>query len=250
MEPRFQRTARCMHLAVLLLASPAALAANFSVSPIKLEFAPDQRAIAITLTNGDDRPVVVEARAFLWTQANGKDVLTPTPDLVISPPLVEVPANGVQVIRVGRRAQVVAGAIEKTYRMMLQEVVPAAESAKPGLHFALRISMPIFIAPRLARDVRANWTADWTAAPTANGQLALELRNGGNRRLQVTQVTVEDEKGRPLAKQDGMFYVLAGQSHPLTLKPGAKLPPPGSPLAIKSTIESGDHLARATLTKP
>lgn len=250
MELRFQRTARCMHLAVLLLASPAALAANFNVSPVRLEFTPDQRAIAVTLTNGDDRPVVVETRAFLWTQAMGKDVLTPTTDLVITPPLVEVPPNGVQVIRVGRRSQVIAGAVEKTYRMMLQEVVPAAESAKPGLHFALRISMPIFIAPRLARDVRPAWTADWTAAPTADGQLALALHNGGNRRLQVTQVAVEDEAKRPLAKHDGMFYVLAGQSHALTLKPGAKLPPLGAPLAIKSTIESGDHLARVTLAKP
>lgn len=249
MEPRFQRTARCLHLAVLLLASPVATAANFNVSPIRLEFAPDQRAIAVTLTNNEDRPVVVETRGFLWTQKDGKDVLTPTTDLVISPPLIEVGAKGTQVIRVGRRATVAAGPVEKTYRMTLLEVVPAEEAKKPGLHFNLRINMPIFIAPRLPRDARAEAKPEWSAVTTPTGELAINLSNAGNRRLQALSLAVEDSNGKPVASQDGMFYVLAGQSRRVLLKPKA-LPAPGSALTVKANIDAGDHVARVTLIKP
>lgn len=249
MEPRFQRTARCLHLAVLLLASPVATAANFNVSPIRLEFAPQQRAAAVTLTNNEDKPVVVEVRGFLWTQKDGKDELTPTTDLVISPPLIEIGAKGTQVIRVGRRAQVVAGAVEKTYRMTLLEVVPAEESKKAGLHFALRINMPIFIAPALPDDARAASKPEWSATTTPAGELAINLRNSGNRRLQVLNLAVEDSKAKPVASQDGMFYVLAGQTRRVVLKP-KPMPSVGSALTIKTTIDAGDHVARVTLIKP
>jgi fimbrial chaperone protein len=250
MELRFQRTARCLHLAVLLSVSPVATAANFNVSPIKLEMGADQRAIAVTLSNSDAKPVVIEARAFVWSQADSKDVLTPTTDLIISPPLIEIPPNGTQVIRVGRRAAVVAGPLEKTYRMTLLEVVPAAEAAKPGVHFALRISMPIFIAPKLAGDAQALARPEWTATTAPEGELALTLRNSGNRRLQVTSLAVEDAADKALAGKDGMFYVLAGQSIRTLLKPKAPLPAVGAALTVKANLDAGDHVARVTLAKP
>jgi fimbrial chaperone protein len=249
MERRFQRTARCLHLAVLLLASPAALAANFNVAPIKLEMGADQRAIAVTVTNGDAKPVVIEAHAFVWSQKDGKDELTATTDLVISPPLIEIAPNSTQVIRVGRRAAVTAGPVERTYRLTLQEIVPAAEAAKPGVHFSLRISMPIFIAPKLpSEQVLAR--PEWTAAPAPGGELALTLRNSGNRRLQTMTVAVEDAAGKKLADKDGMFYVLAGQSSRMVLKPKVPLPPLGASLTVKANIDAGDHVARVTLAKP
>jgi fimbrial chaperone protein len=239
-----------LHLAVLLLAAPNALAANFNVSPIKLEFASEQRAVAVTLANGGETPVVIEAHAFVWTQVDGKDVLTPTNDLVISPPLVEIGPAGTQVVRVGRRASLVAGPVEKTYRMTLQEIVPATEAAKPGVHFSLRINMPIFIAPKLAGDTQALARAEWTATAAPGGDLALTLRNSGNRRLQTTRVAVADAAGKPLADKDGMFYVLAGQSSRIVLKPKAPLPAAGSALTVKANIDAGDEVARVTLAKP
>lgn len=249
MEPRFQQTARCLHLAVLLLAAPSALAANFNVSPIRLEFTPDQRALAVTLTNNDDRPVVVQASGFVWVQKESKDELIPTNDLVISPPLVEIGAKGTQVIRVGRRASVTAGAVEKTYRLKLLEVIPAEEAKKQGLHFALEISMPVFIAPRLSGDARAAANLEWAATNTPAGELIVSLRNSGNRRTQALNLVVEDAKGKQVASHDGMFYVLAGQTRQVVLKPKL-MPSSGSALTIKTNLDAADHVARVTLVKP
>lgn len=245
-----QRTARWFHLAVLLCAAPSAAAANFTVAPVRMEFAPEQRAVAITLNNSDAKKVVVEARVYLWEQVDGQDKLTPSSDLIVTPALAEVPANSAQLIRVGRRTQVRAGPVERTYRVVLQEVVPSAEAAPSGITFALRMSLPAFIAPVLPEKEFARPKPEWSARTGPKGELLVTLRNAGTKRVQVIGVEAEGGDGKPLGAFEPMFYVLAGQARTLTLKPSGPLPAAGTVLTLKAHTDAGDQVASVALTKP
>ena len=55
------------------------VAADF---PVTIEFGTDDTATGITLRNPGERPVYGQVRVFRWDQADGKDTLTPTQDLV------------------------------------------------------------------------------------------------------------------------------------------------------------------------
>jgi fimbrial chaperone protein len=239
-----------LHLVVLLGTASIAQAANFQVLPLRLSFAPDQRALSLSLSNIDIQPVVIEARAFLWEQIDGVDTLTPTTDLVITPPLAEVPANGRQLIRVGRRATVKAGPIERSYRVMLQEVVPTTESARSGLRFSLRLSLPVFITPKLEDDVLARATPEWSATPGPMGELEVALRNSGTAHLQVAGFEVAGADDEPPAQQSSMTYVLAGQTRRYLLKPTGPLPVAGTLLTIKASTDAGDQVARVAFAQP
>ena len=134
---------------------------------------------------------------------------------------------------------------------MLQEVVPAAESAKSGLHFALRLSIPAFITPRLPDDARAAPHFEWSIATAAEGEIVATLRNSGSKHLQLINLIIEDVADQaPLARRDEMAYVLAGQASSFALKAAATLPPLGTSLTIKAATDAGDQLTRAALTKP
>lgn len=245
-----QRTARWTHLAVLLLATPFAAAANFTVAPVRLEFAPDQRAVAITLNNADSKKVVVEARVFLWEQVEGQDKLTPSADLIVTPALAEVPANSAQLIRVGRRSQVQAGPVEKTYRVVLQEVVPSAEAAQSGITFALRMSLPAFIAPKLDERSIARAVPAWTLKAGKPGELLATVSNSGTKRLQIIGVEAAGADGKPRAATDQMFYVLAGKQRSIALKAKAALPVSGTVLTLKANTDAGEQVASVPLTNP
>ena len=81
----FRRT-----LVALLCAAGAAHAASLQISPVTIEFGADDTASGITLRNPGERPVYGQVRVFLWNQADGQDTLTPTQDLLASPPQLQL----------------------------------------------------------------------------------------------------------------------------------------------------------------
>lgn len=244
------RTARCLHLAVLVFAAPFAEAANFQVAPLRLSFEPEQRAVSLTLTNNEAKPVVVEVKVFLWEQVDGVDKLTPTTDLVLTPPLAEVAGNSSQLIRIGRRSTVKAGATERTYRVALQEIIPAGEAAKAGLHFALRLTLPIFIVPKVADDAVIAPQAQWTVTSSPKGELVIALHNAGATHLQLIGFDLLGADNTVRAHQGDMTYVLAGQTRRYAFKTSGPLPAPGTIFTLKANTDAGDQVARVAFAKP
>src|SRR5882757_6733023 len=88
-------------LATLTLAMPAQ-AASLQVSPVVLNFQPGQPAQGLTLRNTGDAPLTGQVRVFAWSQDGKDDVLVPVQALVASPPMVVIPPQGEQLVRVVR----------------------------------------------------------------------------------------------------------------------------------------------------
>jgi fimbrial chaperone protein len=121
-------------------------AGTFSISPLRADLSSRSQTGALTLRNQEDSPVVVQAEVLLWEQPDGQDKLSPTRDVLVSPAVFTIPGNGSQLIRVALRRPSDAQR-ELSYRLILTEVPQQASPGFTGLNVALRLSLPIFVAP-------------------------------------------------------------------------------------------------------
>jgi fimbrial chaperone protein len=191
----------------LLVGVSVASAGSFQVSPIRATLSPSKPISAMTVHNSSNESLVVQMEVLTWTQQQGKDVYVATQDIIATPPIFTVPAGGSQVVRVGLRRAPDAQR-EQTYRLFLQEAPPPPKPGFQGLQVALRIGVPIFVAPATAQPP----ALAWRVYRTRSGQLEVGLNNNGNTHVQVANVSLADAKDGKLGVQQLAAYVLAGQS--------------------------------------
>jgi fimbrial chaperone protein len=190
------------------------LAGSFSISPVRVFLEPRERAAALTIVNGADTEVVLQADVLRWSQdGTGQDRLEPSDDVIVSPPILKVPAQGRQVVRLAR---LVAPHPQRqlTYRLLLREVPDTSRATQAGasLPIALVLSIPIFLSPAGAQpDVRCELQAGQPP------QVA--CRNDGRAYAQLRELSVLRE-GQTLGRFEGVVYLLAGTHRVLPLQPG------------------------------
>jgi fimbrial chaperone protein len=182
-----------------------ATAGSFSVSPTRIELLPGQRAAVVTLRNADASPLTVQVELVDWSQATGEDQYTPTRDLLATPPVFTLAPNSEQVVRIALRAAQ-DGAAEKAFRIFFQEVPQEVKPGFNGLNVALRVGVPIFIAPKQAAEGKL----EWSLRQQDDGKLRVEAVNNGNAHVQVTgfELSVASLSERLPVEQ--MRYVLPG----------------------------------------
>jgi Pili and flagellar-assembly chaperone, PapD N-terminal domain len=89
----------------LSAAAPALAGASMQIAPILLDLQAPAAASTIDLTNQAPQPASIQVRVFAWTQVDGKEGLTPTNDVVASPPFATIAPGAKLSIRVIRAAQ-------------------------------------------------------------------------------------------------------------------------------------------------
>lgn len=189
-------------------------AGGFTVSPVRLELAAGARAISLSIGNGALLTRTVQVEAMLWTQHDGVDHYEPATDLVVNPPVFRIAPGGKQIVRAGFRAGTPAGAVERAYRIYLQEVPDGEEPPPNQLRLLLRVGVPLFVAV----DSATAPDARWSLLRTAQG-IELELSNAGNQRLRLDRLALAD--GTDIG---GLTYVLPGQAHRWPLPAGTRTP--------------------------
>lgn len=229
------RTAAPCLLALCLAATALpALGGNFTISPVRMHMGPRDRAIAVTLTNGGNSELVLQAELLQWSQDDtGADRLTPTDDLVLSPPIVKLQPGARQVVRL---AMVVPrdASRQLTYRLVMREV-PEALPQAPGISVpvALAMSMPVFVTPPTARR---NLVCELQRNRL---QLLARCENRGTAYAQVRELRLLRD-GQALARFEGGSYVLPGARRSLSLKTET-IPMPG-PVQLVLTFDDGTSL--------
>ena len=219
------------------IAAPAS-ASTFNISPIRAELAAGHRTEALTITNAEDNPVVVQIRVVRWSQKNGAEELEETHELLATPPVLQIPANSQQIIRVALRREPDPSQ-ELTYRVIFEEVPQAAPKDFVGLRVALRLSIPIFVAP--ARG-KANADLAWASRWLPNGQLELAATNSGTGHLQVTDFEAQFPGSLMPLRGVASKYVLAGSRMSWTLTPPADAKRQGA-IPLRGHSDQGDFSA-------
>src|SRR5882757_85258 len=171
-------------LAVVIDPMSLAHAGSFAVNPVRVTLSATQSVAAVTVQNVGSEPTVVQLETSSWSQHDGVDVLTPTTEVLATPPILTIQPGASRVVRVGLRRPPDARQ-ELTYRLFLREV-PPPEPISQGLRVALLISMPIFVVPPRppAPEVR------WRALRTPDGRLRVQATNTGGSHIQLGQLDV------------------------------------------------------------
>ncbi len=194
-------------LAVLVcLLCENAHAASLEISPLTISLAPGQTATTIEVKNRGAAPAAIQARAYNWGQVGDDDVLTPTQDIILSPPIFTIPENASQTVRLLLRGSAETRE-ERSYRLLLDEVPPANNSNKQ-LVIALRISLPIIVSSTSAGPSVLQWRLE----RNTNGQTHLTASNTGRtaNRVGTIELTLADGSHPKIVSLSANSYVLPG----------------------------------------
>lgn len=206
--------------AALLPLAMGASAGEFSVSPVRIFMHGNERAIAVTVVNEGTEDLVMQSEIYSWQQKpNGEDALTPTEDLVLSPPIVKLPPKGRQVLRLARVGPPPAGQ-EQSFRMIVREVPEARATNKDAkVQMALAFSLPIFITPTGATR-QLQCSVQRAAAQAAK----VDCGNSGKAYAQIRGLTLASATGAVLATSDVVGYLLPETRRSFQLQSTGPLP--------------------------
>lgn len=181
-------------------------AATLEISPVSITLVPGQTATTIEVKNRGASPAAIQIRPYAWTQAGDADVLAPTRDIVLSPPIFTVPAGASQTIRLLLRRGTGGGA-ERNYRLQLDEVPPVNTDSQQ-IAIALRVSLPVMIASAPPSPQPLQWRAE--RGP--GGQIMLSATNTGRTydRVHAIAVTLPDGSHPDVVLRGQSPYILAG----------------------------------------
>jgi fimbrial chaperone protein len=208
--PGWARTRLLVKLAVGALGAALTsltIAADFTVSPVRIFMEPNDRAIALTITNEGNEPLVMQADLYNWHQndLSGEDELELTEDLFLSPPIIQLQPLSRQVVRLARMSNAVPPE-QLTYRLIVREI-PEAAPPEDGLavQVALALSLPVFISP-----INAQARLDCTLERLSPESLDVWCENVGSAYAQPRQITLTDTDGKDLITLEPAAYILPG----------------------------------------
>jgi fimbrial chaperone protein len=210
-------------------------AGSFQVNPIRIELSKGTTTAVVTVRNDGEEPVVLQSSVLGWTQEGGKDVYASTSEALITPPVMTIAPGAEQIVRVGLRRPA-DPRNELAYRVFLQEVPPPPKPGFTGLQVALRVGIPMFVAPT-APAVRK---LEWSAVIGADGAIQLVAQNPGNAHVQITDFELRiPDASEPVAHESSLAYVLAGQRREWTL-PATPRAKSASELRLKAYTDAGE----------
>ena len=172
-----------------------------------VDFDPGIRATGVTLRNPGEAPLYGQVRVFRWEQIDGEDRLSATDELIANPPLIDIPAKGQQLVRLIRRSMQPVHR-EESYRLLIDEVLMPETPPTPGVTLRLRYSVPVFVIPSEGeRRPRIVWRL-----ALINKQWYLYATNDGDRRAQVSMVSIESAGAQYPISKGLLGYALPGQT--------------------------------------
>lgn len=195
-------------LAAGLLAGLMAVPSQaFQVRPVRIDLDARQAAAQLVVSNPTDRPLLIQAKVWSWSQEQSQDRLGEATDLIVNPPIFELAPGAQQVVRVGLRQGLRQGQ-EQSWRLWLSQVPVSGAAEERGVQMLLRVSLPVFGSGDGLGGPAPRWQRRDAGA-------TLLLDNEGARHVHVREVRLQAD-GMP-AHVLGPCYALSGGSCRWTL---------------------------------
>jgi len=126
------------------LATTSAYSATLRVAPISVRAAHGTNTASVRIWNDGREPLNVQVRIFRWRVEKGKDILEPTRDVVVSPPMTTLIPGTENLIRIVRTTGRPVSERE-SYRLIVDQLPKAAVKGKSGtISILLRHAIPVY----------------------------------------------------------------------------------------------------------
>lgn len=217
--PSAQRLVVLVAVAVASFWQGDARATALQVEPVSVRLTPTTRSAVLRLSNQGAMPLNVQVRAFRWQQVDGEDQLSATDALLVSPPIQQLDANGVQIVRV-LLAETLSSEEELSFRLIVDEL-PGEPRADGQVQMLIRYSIPVTFRPAGLGPAKLSFQLDLTQE-----HATIEASNSGEQSAQLSAMRLTSLSGDVIELNAGLFgYVLAGQTRrwPIRLSDNASI---------------------------
>lgn len=199
---------RLAALALSFLALPV-FAGQVNLVPSSFVLASNAGPQALTLSNPGSEKVAYQVSALALTEtADGQVTMTPSHDVLVSPPLLDIQPHSRRTIRI---ANVHPSTTPTYYRLSVRELPPPHDPTKKGMTLLVSYMVPVAYEPANAAP------AHLSAHLESDGSLLVS--NHGGRRAAINAVGPVD--GKPW-RAGAMGWVLPGGALRYSF-PGVKL---------------------------
>lgn len=127
---------------------PSFALANFTISPVKLVINKDQKVTALTLSNNSDKPRSFQLTAFKIDHKDGKEIDTPTKDIIVTPLSFKLAPGKVQTIRVAIKSEGDYKIDERVYRVSVKELPHKANAEGAHVQLVTEFRVPVSITDK------------------------------------------------------------------------------------------------------
>jgi fimbrial chaperone protein len=198
------RSCFATRLGLLLLAGGLSIeAGSYMVKPVRIELSARQLRSTMQIQNLGEEPITIQAHIAAWNAKGAEEILSDNDDILLNPPIFTVPVGHTQYLRLGLRHPP-RGTTEATYRLILEQVPGPPKPDFMGINTLLKISVPIFVKPRIPAPQLA-----WTLERVSDQEMRLAVENRGNAHVQIRKFTVAvGGSDAPSFVQDTATYVL------------------------------------------
>ena len=228
-KPTIRKPMSAAAFAVFALVGQAN-AGSLQVSPILIEMGQGISTTTENLENKGTSVINTQVRIFKWAQVDGKETMTPTTDVVASPPAFKIQPGAKATVRIVRlsKATVVG---EESYRLIIDDIPPPPDKPGDAVSFAVRHAIPVFFqAPGI--KTKLSW-----AASLHGDELELTAANAGDLHARLAQLVLT-VGGKPIASLNGLAgYVLGHDASHWKFK--VKGIQAGNTVALKATGNDG-----------
>jgi fimbrial chaperone protein len=192
-----------------MLPGPSVVAQGYQVTPIQVELTPRARSAMVTVRNAGAQPLRLQASAFEWRQdRKGEVLLGRTEEVVVFPALLTIAPGASRNLRVSAVGGAQFGDVERTFRILVEELPNRAGQETPTVQVVTRVSVPVYLEPP-----RADRRAEIADLRRDGLHVTFSLRNTGNVRIRPEAVRVVARDAAASIVQElplTAWYVLAG----------------------------------------
>ena len=195
---RRTRLAGIASFVVATLTGLAASAQSLQISPVLLEMRPDRHGTALEIQNTSTAAVDIQVRPYDWHQADGRDELSDSMTLRVSPSIVTIPAGGTQTVRLLAPSE--PRTVESNWRILVDQLPQFAPGG--GLVIRLRMSVPVFAYATKVATADLRWRVIGKR---------LEVSNAGPRYARLAELSLHRPGDRDISLPLGdKPYLLPG----------------------------------------
>lgn len=195
---------RAWLLVFLLLQPHAARAGSFEVAPTTILLSASTPNNVLHITNRGRAPIFAQVEAYDWSQPGMKDSLTPSTDLLISPPMVRLIPGRQQTVRLMIRPEAITPGVERTFRLVINEL-PDSTVKTQGVQVLLQFIVPVFVEI----DDPGKTQLECTLSRAEEGT-RVTLKNNGRQRLKLSQIALTSSGTDLTVSSEAFSYILAG----------------------------------------
>ncbi|HWX00569.1 fimbrial biogenesis chaperone [Collimonas sp.] len=202
-------------IGILISWATPSMAANMSVTPLRLDLAENKSAV-VTISNDSDQALDLAVNAMTWTQDDAAaDQHEKTDALAFYPAAFSLAPHAKRSIRVSAKPGAARPAVEAAYRLYITELAPA-QRAEHGeaIQLEVRFGVPVFI-----RQGKAAPALSAVAVTGSPGTVDVKLKNTGNAHARIEAIRSKPEGINENKFQQWYLLPAAERSYRLQVTP-------------------------------